>query len=154
MSSPGSSRSADYHASPFTSPSSSQYPFPQTEASQGPGSGGRYDRRRGSASSSITSIGGVLDTATQGDVGIAGAGNNGWSYRPIVLDATLKLSYFSYRNLATATHSQDRSRSLLICSHFAEAPVVQGHSPCHLDQYSSHRIFSISAVSEASRLII
>ncbi|KAF6219028.1 hypothetical protein HO133_005572 [Letharia lupina] len=79
MSSSKPRQSFDTQGSPVVSPSStSQYPFPQSDSPQRPGSSGRYghNRRRGSTASSITSIGGVLDTATQSRDSIAEAGNN------------------------------------------------------------------------------
>ena len=77
MFSPADRRSADNIASPVASPSSSQYSTVDTP--QRPGSSGRYGKRRGSAASSITSIGGVLDTVPQVDPSIAEVGNNGLS---------------------------------------------------------------------------
>ena len=77
MSSPAPRRPTDNLASPVANPSSSQYPFPHIDAANRPGSSGRHGRGRGSISSSITSIGGVLDTAAEGDFTIAESGNNG-----------------------------------------------------------------------------
>lgn len=88
MSSPAPRRSVDNHGSPFTSPAASQYPFPQIETPQRPGTGGRFNRRRGSTSSSITSIGGILDTAAAGSDSIAEAGNNG-SFSALYHDSLL-----------------------------------------------------------------
>ncbi|KAK4691191.1 vacuolar protein sorting-associated protein 54, partial [Lecanoromycetidae sp. Uapishka_2] len=76
MSSPAPRRSVDKFESPFTSPASNQYPFPQTGSPQSPESSRRHGRRRGSTASSITSIGGILDTAIQNRDTIAEASNN------------------------------------------------------------------------------
>lgn len=59
-------RSTDTLGSPRIDPSVGQYPFPQSNSLERHGSSGYYGARRNSAASSITSIGGVLDSPTQG----------------------------------------------------------------------------------------
>lgn len=60
MSSPNPVGSTDTLGSPR------QYPFPQPDSPERHGSSGHYGARRNSAASSITSLGGVLDSSTQG----------------------------------------------------------------------------------------
>ena len=75
-------RSIDNAPSPRPTSSSSQYPFPQYDVLQRPGTTARYGGRRGSGASSITSIGGILDPAAQGgDNAIAETNSNGMSFR-------------------------------------------------------------------------
>ncbi|KAL6722030.1 hypothetical protein ACLMJK_001135 [Lecanora helva] len=76
MSSPAPRRSSDNPISPVTNPPFTQPPLPHLDTTHRPGSSGRHGRGRGSISSSITSIGGVLDTAIEGDAAVAEAGNN------------------------------------------------------------------------------
>ena len=79
MSSPAPRRSADNTVSPLSSPPANQHSFPQSDASPRQGSRAWYDPRRASVASSITSIGGILESASQGrGDSIAELGNNGW----------------------------------------------------------------------------
>ncbi|KAI9834519.1 MAG: hypothetical protein M1819_002895 [Sarea resinae] len=66
MSSPPPRTSSDSLGSSFSTTQLDQYPFPQYESPQRPTSSGRYQLRRGSTASSITSIGGVLDSSAHG----------------------------------------------------------------------------------------
>ncbi|MCJ1304888.1 hypothetical protein MMC08_007701, partial [Hypocenomyce scalaris] len=88
MSSPAPRRSTDTIESPRSITSSNQYSFAQYDSPQRPVSKGYYSNRRGSAASSIASIGGVLDTSSQGrGKSIAESGDNAIStllQRPIV----------------------------------------------------------------------
>lgn len=150
MSSPAPRRSADNHGSPISSPSSSQYPFPQIDISQRPRSSGRYNRRRGSTSSSITSIGGILDTATTGADSIAEASNNGLCSR-FMLGSHTKLDR-SHCNTFTAANCPHRPCAICCCSQLPEAALFERYSSCHFDQHPSHRTIRILAIPEASRL--
>ena len=71
---PGGSRS--YTTSPRPGSSSGQFPFPQYEHSHRPGSRGQHARRP-SVASSITSIGGTLDSAPTLSPSIPESSNNG-----------------------------------------------------------------------------
>lgn len=78
MSSAASRRSIDTAESPRQTPPSNQYPFPQIDSAKRPGLGGRYDTRRGSTASSITSIGSIMDSSMHdGASSIAESGSNG-----------------------------------------------------------------------------
>ncbi|KAL9127819.1 MAG: hypothetical protein Q9217_003379 [Psora testacea] len=76
MSSPAPRRSVDTYSSPYSSPSSNQYPFPQLSSLPTSTTSGRYGRRRGSSTSTVASIGGVLDTSAQNSDSIAEGGSN------------------------------------------------------------------------------
>ena len=78
MSSPAPRRSTDTLESPRSVISSNQYPFPQHDTSLRPVSKGYSANRRASTASSVASIGGVLDTSSQGRAKpIAESGDNG-----------------------------------------------------------------------------
>jgi hypothetical protein len=79
MSSPSPRRSVDsFESLPSPSSQRSQFPFPQHDWTQRPSSTGRYQPRRGSTASSIHSVGGVLDTSSQGRMGsVRESGQNG-----------------------------------------------------------------------------
>ena len=84
MSSPTPRRSIDNTVSPRTTPSTSQYPFPHYDSPPRPGSSSRYDSRRASVASSITSIGGILESASQArGNSVAEVGKNGKSMKPV-----------------------------------------------------------------------
>lgn len=76
MSSPHPGQSTDTLGSPRDDPSVGQYPFPQSNSPERHGSSSYYGTRRNSAASSITSIGGVLDSSAQG----VEVGKNGMFY--------------------------------------------------------------------------
>lgn len=83
MASPTPRRSIDNTVSPYTTPSTNQYPFPHSDSPPRPGSSSRYDSRRASVASSITSIGGILESASQGrGSSIAESGRNGKLLKP------------------------------------------------------------------------
>jgi vacuolar protein sorting-associated protein 54 len=63
MSSPSTPRSGDSYASPLSALQDQPLPFTQHDILQRPTSGGKYRPRRGSTASSISSIGGILDTS-------------------------------------------------------------------------------------------
>ena len=159
MSSSNPRQSVDNHRSPVTSPSSIfQFPFPQNESPQRPDSSGRYrhTRGRGSTASSITSIGGVLDTATQSRDSIAEAGNNGlcnsvWCF---VFDYLLIAAISSYRNPSPTSHHSHRSSATCSKPQYAEAPFSQGYPSSHSNQYSPRRAIVIHTLSQPSRLLI
>lgn len=144
MSSPAPGQSVENHGSPISSSSSGQYPFPQIDFPQRPGSSGRYSRRRGSTSSSVASIGGILDTATPGDDSIAEASNNGLRSNPMLRSSTK--SDYSYCNALAASNYPHRSCTAC-CSHFPEASLFKRHSPGHVDQHSPHRTIRILTIS-------
>lgn len=150
MSSPAPRRSVDNHGSPISSPSSSQYPFPQIDIPQRPGSSGRYSRRRGSTSSSIASIRGILDTAKPGGDSIAEASNNGLCSTSTLISNTEP--DYSHRNTSTTANCPYRSYPICCCSKLREAAHLQRHSPCHIDKHSTHRTIHIFTIPEASRL--
>ncbi|MCJ1392987.1 hypothetical protein MMC18_005859 [Xylographa bjoerkii] len=76
MSSANPRPSIDNSTSPQSYRSSNQYPFPQHDTAQRPGSG-RLHSRRTSTASSITSVGGILETASQArGNSIVESGNN------------------------------------------------------------------------------
>ena len=151
MSSPAPGQSVENYGSPIGSSSSSQYPFPQIDVPQRPGSSGRYNRRRGSTSSSVASIGGILDTATPGDDSIAEASNNGLRNNSMQRSSTELDS--SYCNAIAASNHPHRSCAIC-CSQLPEAALFQRHPPGHVDQHSSHRTIHILTISEASRLSV
>jgi hypothetical protein len=76
MSSPIPRESGESFASPVPSSPASQYPFPSSEPSRALPQRGSV--RRQSTTSSIASIGGVLDTARGGQSTVAESGQNGW----------------------------------------------------------------------------
>ncbi|KAI9676448.1 MAG: Vacuolar protein sorting-associated protein 54 [Caeruleum heppii] len=65
MSSPGPRISIDSLVSPTSTPQRGQYPFPQVPLSPGFSPRARHDARRGSAASSVGSIGGALNSLGQ-----------------------------------------------------------------------------------------
>lgn len=78
MSSPSLGQPVESVGSPRYTPPANQFPFPSYDPTQRPSSSARYGARRDSATNSITSIGGVLDSSTQSrNIPIAEAGNNG-----------------------------------------------------------------------------
>ncbi|KAI4139861.1 MAG: hypothetical protein L6R39_006074 [Caloplaca ligustica] len=66
-------------SSPRPNTSAGQSPFPQHVQSQRPGSGGSHSRRTSTATS-ITSVGGILDSAQDHSTAIPELGNNGCVY--------------------------------------------------------------------------
>lgn len=66
MSSPNPGRSTDTRDSPRINSSVGQFPFPQHGSPERHGPSGHFGARRNSAASSITSLGGILESSTQG----------------------------------------------------------------------------------------
>ena len=77
MSSPVSGRSVDKIESPFSTSAYNHDSLPQNSQIQSSEFTRRHGRSRGSTASSITSIGGVLDTTIQERDTMAEASNNG-----------------------------------------------------------------------------
>ena len=102
MSSPTPRRSIDNTVSPNTTPTTSQYPFPNYDSPPRPGSSSRYESRRASVASSITSIGGILESASQGrGFSVAELGTNGKSMQS------------AYRSQMCCTHVEIAISTLL-----------------------------------------
>lgn len=145
----------DKFESPFTSPASNQYPFPPIGSPQSAESSRRHGRRRGSTASSITSIGGVLDTATQDRETIAETGNNGILNLKLAIHLR-KLTGFPYSdcNSAPAADCANGSRSLCIRCKLAKASLRERHSASHAHQHPSHRAFRFPTLFETSRVSV
>lgn len=123
MSSSNSRQSIDTHSPVIIPSSTTQYPFPQIDSPQRPGSSGRYghNRRRGSTASSVASIGGVLDTAAQNRDSITEVGNNGSC---------------NFKRLRVCLNTESCNFKLLrpFSSHLLSAPVFH-----HIPQAPAHR---------------
>lgn len=108
-----------------SAPSASQYPFPSHDLAQRPSSSGHHGVRRHSATSSITSIGGFLDSSTQNrNIPIAEAGSNG------------KLAPFY---LSDGLHSSSSYPELVAISTLLQPPIVRTGLLPHTGGPAAHK---------------
>ena len=152
MSSPAPRRSIDNSESPRSISSNSQYPFPQYDSPQRPGSSGRYGTRHGSTASSITSIGRVLDPSSQGrKEPIAEFGNNG--IYSVVFTRKSRLPYHCSDCYTSSTpHCSYWASPTYKCPYCTEAALNERYTSRRPHQHSTYRIDSFQAVPNSSRL--